>query len=241
MSINEDKTSKEMETKSPIVRFLPLIILAAAIIGFFAIGLDEYLTFDALRENHVTLSAFVAEQGVIAVTLYIAIYTLSVALSVPGVSILTIAGGLLFGQWFGSVYVVFGATLGAIAVFLIAKTAFGDALRQRMGPGMRKMEVGFQENALSYLLVLRLIPLFPFFLVNIVPAFLGVELRTYAIGTFIGIIPGSFVFATVGAGLASIFDQNGEFSVTALLTPEITIALVGLAVLALLPIAYKKF
>jgi uncharacterized membrane protein YdjX (TVP38/TMEM64 family) len=241
MSINEDKTSKEMETKSPIVRFLPLIILAAAIIGFFAIGLDEYLTFNALRENHVTLSAFVAEQGVIAVTLYIAIYTLSVALSVPGVSILTIAGGLLFGQWFGSVYVVFGATLGAIAVFLIAKTAFGDALRQRMGPGMRKMEVGFQENALSYLLVLRLIPLFPFFLVNIVPAFLGVELRTYAIGTFIGIIPGSFVFATVGAGLASIFDQNGEFSVTALLTPEITIALVGLAVLALLPIAYKKF
>jgi uncharacterized membrane protein YdjX (TVP38/TMEM64 family) len=241
MSINEDKTSKEMETKSPIVRFLPLIILAAAIIGFFAIGLDEYLTFDALRENHVTLSAFVAEQGVIAVTLYIAIYTLSVALSVPGVSILTIAGGLLFGQWFGSVYVVFGATLGAIAVFLIAKTAFGDALRQRMGPAMRKMEVGFQENALSYLLVLRLIPLFPFFLVNIVPAFLGVELRTYAIGTFIGIIPGSFVFATVGAGLASIFDQNGEFSVTALLTPEITIALVGLAVLALLPIAYKKF
>jgi uncharacterized membrane protein YdjX (TVP38/TMEM64 family) len=241
MSINEDKTSKEMETKSPIVRFLPLIILAAAIIGFFAIGLDEYLTFDALRENHVTLSAFVAEQGVIAVTLYIAIYTLSVALSVPGVSILTIAGGLLFGQWFGSVYVVFGATLGAIAVFLIAKTAFGDALRQRMGPGMRKMEVGFQENALSYLLVLRLIPLFPFFLVNIVPAFLGVELRTYAIGTFIGIIPGSFVFATVGAGLASIFDQNGEFSVTAILTPEITIALVGLAVLALLPIAYKKF
>jgi uncharacterized membrane protein YdjX (TVP38/TMEM64 family) len=241
MSINEDKTSKEMETKSPIVRFLPLIILAAAIIGFFAIGLDEYLTFDALRENHVTLSAFVAEQGVIAVTLYIAIYTLSVALSVPGVSILTIAGGLLFGQWFGSVYVVFGATLGAIAVFLIAKTAFGDTLRQRMGPAMRKMEVGFQENALSYLLVLRLIPLFPFFLVNIVPAFLGVELRTYAIGTFIGIIPGSFVFATVGAGLASIFDQNGEFSVTAILTPEITIALVGLAVLALLPIAYKKF
>jgi uncharacterized membrane protein YdjX (TVP38/TMEM64 family) len=230
-----------METKSPIVRFLPLIILAAAIIGFFAIGLDEYLTFDALRENHVTLSAFVAEQGVIAVTLYIAIYTLSVALSVPGVSILTIAGGLLFGQWFGSVYVVFGATLGAIAVFLIAKTAFGDTLRQRMGPAMRKMEVGFQENALSYLLVLRLIPLFPFFLVNIVPAFLGVELRTYAIGTFIGIIPGSFVFATVGAGLASIFDQNGEFSVTAILTPEITIALVGLAVLALLPIAYKKF
>jgi len=241
MSVDEEKISSELEPKSPFVRFLPLIILAAAIAGFFALGLDKYLTFDALRENRATLAAFVAEQGVIAVALYIAIYAASVALSVPGASILTIAGGLLFGQWFGSVYAVFGATLGAIGVFLIAKTALGDALRRRAGPSMRKMEAGFQENALSYLLVLRLIPLFPFFLVNIVPAFLGVKLRTYAIGTFIGIIPGSFVYATVGAGLGSIFDQNDEFTVTGILTPETTAALVGLGVLALLPVAYKKF
>jgi len=247
MSVDEEETSSEIESesaiesKSPFVRFLPLIILAAAIGGFFALGLDKYLTFDALRENRATLGVFVAEQGIIAVALYIAIYAASVALSVPGASILTIAGGLLFGQWFGSVYVVFGATLGAIGVFLIARTALGDALRRRAGPAMQKMETGFQENALSYLLVLRLIPLFPFFLVNIVPAFLGVKLRTYVIGTFIGIIPGSFVYATVGAGLGGIFDQNGEFSLTGILTPEITAALIGLAVLALLPVAYKKF
>jgi len=241
MSVDEEKISSELEPKSPFVRFLPLIILAAAIAGFFALGLDKYLTFDALRENRATLAAFVAEQVVIAVALYIAIYAASVSLSVPGASILTIAGGLLFEQWFGSVYAVFGATLGAIGVFLIAKTALGDALRRRAGPSMRKMEAGFQENALSYLLVLRLIPLFPFFLVNIVPAFLGVKLRTYAIGTFIGIIPGSFVYATVGAGLGSIFDQNDEFTVTGILTQETTAALVGLGVLALLPVAYKKF
>jgi uncharacterized membrane protein YdjX (TVP38/TMEM64 family) len=241
MSVNEEETCQDVETKSPFVRFLPLIILAAAIVSFFALGLDKYLTFDALRENHSTLGAFVAEQGVIAVALYITIYALSVALSLPGASILTIVGGLLFGQWFGSVYVVFGATLGATGVFWIAKTAFGDVLHRRMGPAIRKMEVGFQENALSYLLVLRLVPLFPFFLVNIVPAILGVKLRTYAIGTFIGIIPGSFVYATVGAGLASIFDQKGDFSLASILTLEIYAALVGLAVLALLPVAYKKF
>jgi uncharacterized membrane protein YdjX (TVP38/TMEM64 family) len=247
MSVDEEETSSKRGAESaggpklPFVRFLPLILLAAAIAGFFVLGLDKYLTFDALRENRTTLGTFVAEQGVIAVALYIAIYTISVALSVPGASILTIAGGLLFGQWFGSVYVVFGATMGAVGVFLIAKTALGDALRRRAGPAMRKMEAGFQENALSYLLVLRLIPLFPFFLVNIVPAFLGVKLRTYAVGTFIGIIPGSFVYATVGAGLGSIFEQNDEFSLSGVLTPEITAALVGLAVLALLPVAYKKF
>jgi len=160
---------------------------------------------------------------------------------VPGAAILTIAGGLLFGQWYGSVYVVLGATLGAVGVFLIARTALGDALRRRAGPAIQKMEAGFQENALSYLLVLRLIPLFPFFLVNIVPAFLGVKLRTYVVGTLIGIIPGSFVYATVGAGLGSIFERNEEFSLQGVLTPEITAALVGLAALALLPVAYKKF
>lgn len=234
-------TAEATQAKSPFMRFLPLVLLAAAIGAFFALGLDQYLTFDALRENRALLDDFVVQQGVIAVALYIAIYAISVALSVPGASILTIAGGLLFGQWFGSVYVVIGATFGAVGIFLIAKTALGDALRRRAGPAMQKMEAGFQENALSYLLVLRLIPLFPFFLVNIVPAFLGVNLRTYVIGTFIGIIPGSFVYATVGAGLGSIFEQNAEFSLKGVLTPEITAALVGLAVLALLPVAYKKF
>jgi uncharacterized membrane protein YdjX (TVP38/TMEM64 family) len=241
MFVNEEETSQKIEPKSSLVRYLLLIILAAAIAGFFTLGLEKYLTFDVLRDNRATFDAFVAEQGVIAVTLYILIYALSVAVSVPGASILTIAGGLLFGQWLGLVYVVFGATFGAIGVFLIARTALGDALRRRAGPIMRKMEGGFQENALSYLLVLRLIPLFPFFLVNIVSAFLGVKLRTYAIGTVIGIVPGSFVYTTVGAGLASIFDQNGVFSLTGILTPEIIAALVGLAVLALLPIAYRNF
>ena len=223
------------------MRFLPLVLLAAAAAAFFALGLDQYLTFEALRENRALLADFVAVQGAFAVLLYIVIYVVSVALSVPGAAILTVTGGLLFGQWFGSLYVVVGATIGAMGIFLIARTVLGDALRKRAGPALQKMEAGFQENALSYLLVLRLIPLFPFFLVNIVPAFLGVNLRTFVIGTFVGIAPGSFVLATVGAGLGSIFERNDNFSLQGVLTPEIIAALVGLAVLALMPVAYKKF
>ena len=223
------------------MRFLPLVLLAASAALFFALGLDQFLTFEALRENRALLADFVAVQGAFAVLLYIVIYVISVVLSVPGAAILTVTGGLLFGQWFGSLYVLVGATIGAIGIFLIARTVLGDALRKRAGPAMQKMEVGFQENALSYLLVLRLIPLFPFFLVNIVPAFLGVNLRTFVIGTFVGIAPGSFVLATVGAGLGSIFERNVNFSLQGVLTPEIIAALVGLAVLVLLPVGYKKF
>ncbi len=241
MAGSGSQTSEQVSSKSSLMRFLPLVLLAAAAAAFFALGLDQYLTFEALRENRARLADFVAVQGAFAVLLYIVIYVVSVALSVPGAAILTVTGGLLFGQWFGSLYVVVGATIGAMGIFLIARTVLGDALRKRAGPALQKMEAGFQENALSYLLVLRLIPLFPFFLVNIVPAFLGVNLRTFVIGTFVGIAPGSFVLATVGAGLGSIFERNDNFSLQGVLTPEIIAALVGLAVLALMPVAYKKF
>ncbi len=203
-------------------RFWPLGLLALAIGTFFALDLDMYLTFEALRENRATLTT--AEHAVWASLLYMTLYAGAVAMSLPGGAVLTIAGGFLFGAILGTAQVVVAATVGATLLFLIAKTALA----------------GFQENALSYLLVLRLIPLFPFFIVNLVPAFLGVRLRTYVLGTFIGIIPGSFVFTSVGAGLGSLFDRSETFSPGSVLTPEIVTALVGLAVLALLPVVYRK-
>ncbi len=233
-------TSPTAAPRFSVKRLLPLLAIVAAIAAFFAAGLDQYVTFDALRDNRAALTDFVAQQGLIAALLFIAIYAVSTALSLPGGAVMSIAGGFLFGTVAGTAYIVIGATAGAIAIFLIAKTALGDALRAKAGPALRRMEAGFQENALSYLLVLRLVPLFPFFVVNIVPAFLGVPLRIYAIATFIGIIPGAFVFASVGAGLGSIFDSNQEFSPSAAVTPEVITALVGLAVLSLLPVIYKK-
>lgn len=183
---------------------------------------------------------FVEDRVVLAVTLFVAIYAVSTATSLPGGAILSIAGGFLFGSWLGTVWIVVGATIGATALYLVAKTAFGDALKTKAGPWLKKMEAGFQDNAFSYLLVLRLVPLFPFFVVNLVPALLGVRLRTYVVATFVGIIPGSFVFASVGAGLGSVFDAMEDFSPAAALTPEVITALVGLAVLSLVPVAYKK-
>lgn len=221
-------------------RLLPLAALALAVAAVFAFDLDRYLTFEALRDNRVRLTSFVAQNGVLAWIAYVLIYAAAVALSLPGGAVLTIAGGFLFGTLLGGALVVLAATAGATVLFLIAKTALGDPLRARAGPFLKKMEAGFQENALSYLLVLRLIPLFPFFIVNLVPAFLGVNLRTYVLATFVGIIPGSLVYASVGAGLGSVFDRSEAFAPSSILTPQIAVALVGLAMLALLPVAYRK-
>lgn len=222
-------------------RLIPLFVLAAGLVAFFTLGLDQFLTFDALKENRAWLLDQVEQSPVFAALVYMGIYIAVVAFSLPGGAVMTITGGFLFGQWLGSIYVVFAATVGAVILFIAAKTALGDLLRAKAGPFLQKMEAGFREDALSYLLVLRLIPVFPFFIVNLVPAFLGVSLRVFFIATFAGIIPGSFVYATVGAGLGSIFDAGGDFSARGILTPEIITALVGLAVLALLPVVYKRY
>jgi len=238
MSIDKDETPKPAFSWQ---RLIPLLVLCAGLIAFFAFGLDDYLTFETLRENRAWLLQQVADAALLTALAYMAIYILVIAFSLPGGAVMTITGGFLFGQWLGTAYVIVAATIGATILFIAARTALGDILRAKAGPFLQKMEAGFQENALNYLLVLRLIPIFPFFIVNLVPAFLGVSLRVFVIATFVGIIPGSFVYATVGAGLGSIFDSGEEFSAGSILTPEIVTALIGLAILALLPVAYKKF
>ncbi len=222
-------------------RFLPLILLALGLIAFFAFGLHDYLSFDKLHQHRETLVEFVAAHGVLAVILYLLCYATVIAFSLPGGAIMTIAGGFLFGTLAGTVYTVLAATVGASVLFLAARTALGDLLRAKAGPAVRKMEAGFRENALSYLLALRLIPVFPFWLVNLVPALLGVPFRVYLIGTFFGIIPGCFVYSSVGNGLGTVFAAGGRPDINLIFTPEIFIPIIGLALLALIPVAYKKY
>ena len=221
-------------------RLVPLAVLAAAVAAAFGLGLHDTLSFETLRENRGLLIGFVESNFALSLAAFVAVYGLAIAVSLPGGAILTISAGFLFGPWLGTVAAVTGATLGATAVFLIARTALGEALRAKAGPALKKMQGGFQENALSYLLVLRLVPLFPFWLVNLVPAFLGVPLRTYVVATVLGIVPAGFVFAFAGAGLGSVFDSAESFSPAAVLTPEVIAALCGLAVLSLVPVGYKK-
>jgi uncharacterized membrane protein YdjX (TVP38/TMEM64 family) len=221
-------------------RLLPLAALVLAIVLVFATGLHRYLSFDALRQHRHLLQDFVGQHYGVAALLFVLVYTLAVALSIPGAVVLSVAGGFLFDCVAGTALVVIGATAGAVLVYFAAKTALGDALRARAGGLVTKLEAGFRENALSYLLVLRLVPLFPFWLVNLAAALLRVPFRTYVIGTFLGIIPGAYVYCTVGAGVGSVFDQGGEPSLRGALTPEVITALVGLAVLSLVPVVYKK-
>jgi uncharacterized membrane protein YdjX (TVP38/TMEM64 family) len=210
------------------------------LVAFFALGLERYLSIDALRQHRSMLRAWVETSGLLAALVFMAVYITTVAFSLPGATILTIASGFLFGSVWGTALVIISATLGATILFSVAKTTLGDVFRARARAWLPRLEAGFRENALSYLLVLRLVPLFPFFIVNLVPAFLGVPLSTFILGTFIGIIPGTFVYATVGAGLGSVFDAGGTFSLRGVLTPQIVTALVGLAILAMIPVVYKK-
>jgi uncharacterized membrane protein YdjX (TVP38/TMEM64 family) len=221
-------------------RFLPLAVLLLAIAAAFGLGLDDYISFDQLERHRAQLLGFVDRHPLVAPLAFMLTYTAVIALSIPGGAILTVAGGFLFGVAAATCYVVIAATCGATVLFLIARTALGDSLRQKAGPAMQRMEAGFRENALNYLLFLRLIPLFPFWLVNLVPAFLGVPLSTYVLATLVGIIPGSLVYASVGNGLGTVFEAGGSPDLGIIFEPEIILPILGLAVLAILPVAYKK-
>jgi uncharacterized membrane protein YdjX (TVP38/TMEM64 family) len=218
-------------------RLVPLGLLVCAGIAFVAAGGHHFLTLATLAENRGWLCALVKRWGFAADLAYIASYGVLVALSVPGGVVLTIAGGFLFGTWLGTLCAIIGATSGATAIFLAARAGLGG-LGQRTGPLVAKLEAGFRADAFNYLLVLRLVPIFPFWLVNLVPALVGVKLRTYVMATLIGIIPGTFVFASLGNGLGDIVEEPG---LGVLLRLDVFGPIVGLALLALIPVAYKRW
>ena len=241
-------------------KFLPLLVLIAVGAVIYLNGWHRYLSLEQIAANREVLQGFVSSNVLLALLAYAAIYVGVVALSLPGGALLTITGGFLFGWLVGGIVTVVAATIGASLLFLIARTSLGEALADKAGPWLEKLSAGFREDALSYLLFLRLVPAFPFWLVNLAPAFLGVPLATYVIGTFVGIIPGTFAFAFVGAGLDSIIEAQqaayqdclaqhsgaAEHSCTfsldtgSLLTPEIIAAFIALGVVALIPVVVKK-
>ncbi len=241
---------------SQIKKYIPLLVIGALFLSFFVFGLDQYLSFSYISENRNRLLSMVEEHYFLALIAYFLFYVVAVATSLPGGLLITISGGFLFGWFVGGLVTVFAATIGASILFLVATTSLGDVLKERAGPWLNKLEAGFQKDALNYLLFLRLVPAFPFWLINIAPAFLGISLRTYVIGTFIGIIPGTFVFAFLGRGLDSIIVEqrtmyetclnSGQancaysFDVGSLITPEILISFVALGAISLLPVIVKK-
>ena len=264
--------------RAPLSRWAPLLAIAAVMLFVLAMGWHRAITLEnivALRDRfHVVLHA----HPVLSVLVYVLVYVAVATLSLPGGLVLTLSGGLLFGTVVGGIAAIVGATAGATLVFLIARAAISDAKLGDLAGGVgwlpgvsgqleklrkldtrfEQMKAGFQTNAMSYLLFLRLVPAFPFWAVNLVAAILGVPLKTYVVGTFFGIIPATMAFASLGAGLDSVIAaaqvQHARcvaahgagacvFSLKAssLITRELILAFVLLGVAALLPVAYKRW
>jgi uncharacterized membrane protein YdjX (TVP38/TMEM64 family) len=209
--------------------------VAAVVVAFFALGGQKYMSLDAVKANRDALLHFADDHFIAALAIAFVAYVGATAFSLPGGLVLSLALGFVFGRWVGTVLVVVAATIGATLVFLAARYLFADAARRRMGALGAKISAGFTENAFNYLLFLRLVPVFPFFLVNLAPAFTTISVRTFMLGTLIGIIPGSFVFVNLGQTLGRIDSLSG------LLTTETIGAFVLLGALALLPVLVRKY
>lgn len=223
-------------------RMLPLIVIAVvAVLGF--IFLRDVLTFDTLRDNREALIAWRDSNYLLAALIFVAVYVVIVAFSLPGAAVMTLTGGFLFGIFPGALFCVIGATLGAIAIFLATKTGLGDMLHDKIrdNDGMvKRVDAGLKQNEISYLFLMRLVPAIPFFLANLIPAFLGVSLRNFAFTTFFGIMPGSVVYTSVGAGLGDVFARGESPNLGVIFEPQILGPILGLCALAVLPILIKS-
>ena len=228
-------------SKSGMMRRLPMIIiLVVAAIGAFT--LKDYLSFETLRDNRESLIAFRDNNFFLTVLVFVAAYVAIVALSLPGSTVATLTGGFLFGTAFGTVFNVMSAGTGAVLIFLAARYGFGEKLGAKLESSdgaIKKIKDGIDENQWSMLFLIRLVPAVPFFVANLLPAFLEVPLHRFAVSTFIGIIPGAFVFTSVGAGLGAVFEAGETPNLGIIFEPHIILPILGLSVLAALPIVLK--
>jgi uncharacterized membrane protein YdjX (TVP38/TMEM64 family) len=242
--------------RSQIRRLAPLIaVIVLAVAAYVVVGRGG-ISLEALIRNRMAIDTFVSAHRILAVLAYIGIYIVAVALSLPGAVFLTVSGGFLFGLAVGASAAVIGATIGATLIFLVARSALGEPLLRRAGPRAAQLAQGFRDDAFSYLLFLRLVPAFPFFLVNLVPAFAGVRLMPFVAATALGVIPGALVYAFAGTGLDSVIaaqkaansgclaagrtDCDMIFDAKDVLTPQLIGALIALGLLALVPVVVKR-
>ncbi len=224
-------------------KMLPLIgIAVVAVIGFFT--LKDYLSFESLRDNREALLAWRDANFIVASIGFIAVYIAIVAFSLPGAAIISLTGGFLFGLFPGALYNITGATIGAVLIFTAARMGLGDYLSRKMdsaGGVVGKIKAGLDENEVSFLLLMRLVPAFPFFVANLVPALVGTKLRTFAWTTFVGIIPGGVVYTWVGSGLGEVFARGETPDLGIIFDPKILGPILALCALSVLPIVLKAF
>lgn len=222
-------------------RFWPLGLLFVAIAAVWATGLAQQISWASLARNQAALGTWVDAHPIAAPTVYMAIYAVSVALSMPESAVLTVAGGLLFGTLFGGLLAVIGSSIGATGLFLAVRYHLADAIAARGGRFLDRILPGLQHNSFSYLLALRLLPAFPFWLINIAAGLSGIPLLPFAAATVIGIMPATFLYASVGAGLGNMLAAGDTPNLGIIFTPHILGPLIALAVLSLIPIAWRHW
>ncbi len=230
---NQPMNTKTAPT-SPLKRWAPVGIIATILIVGYLAGLNKYFSLEFITDNRNILMAHVEKNYVLSLAAYFIIYTVAVAVSFPGASLITIISGFLFGWFAGGLTTIFAATLGASIIFLAARTSFGELLQEKAGKRIAKLSKGFQEDAFNYLFILRLAPIFPFWIINLAPALFGMKLAPYVIATFVGIIPGTFAYAYLGQGLGSTIESGGS-----LVTPTLIAALAVLAIVSAIPLVVK--
>ena len=238
-------------------RWIPLALIVCLMVAVYTLGLHEHLNLQNIAAHREELRKFIDDNWSMALLIYAAVYVVAAALSFPAAGFLTVIGGLLFGWLVGAIATTFAATTGATIIFLAARTSLEKVLARKSGPLLGKIREGFARDAFNYLLFLRLVPLFPFWLVNIAAALAHLPLKTFVSATFFGIIPVTTALSFAGASFDSVIDaqksaheiclaQNGsancpfDFSADHLLTPQILIALAVLGILALIPVAVKR-
>ena len=228
--------------RSGLVRHIPLlVILTVAAVGVFTLG--DYLTFETLRDNREALLTWRDVNYRALAAAFIGIYIVIVAFSLPGAAVASMTGGFLFGLFAGTVFNVFAATIGASVIFLAARWGLGGILTARLETSegtIRKLKDGLRENEIPVLFLLRLVPVVPFFVANLVPALVGVTFRNFLITTALGIIPGGIVYTWIGVGLGGVFDRGETPDVSLLWEPFVAGPIMGLCVLAALPIVIKS-
>ena len=220
--------------------YIPLIIIISLMALFWGFGFNEYLSYEMFDKHRIELTTYVNSHQILAPFVAALIYAIFIALSIPAGFLLTLIVGFLFVQPLSLLIVVVGATLGAVVIFLIAKTALKDFFEKKAKKSLTKMQDGFKKNSTSYMLILRVVPLFPFWLVNVAPAFFKVRLWTYTWTTFIGIIPASFVYTQAGRGIEKLFSSEKPYSIFFFFSTEMIIGISGILILAIIPIIVKN-
>ncbi|MEM0907351.1 MAG: TVP38/TMEM64 family protein [Pseudomonadota bacterium] len=247
-----DPNGSGSQVRRRLIKLWPLGLLAGGLLALYLAGAGKYFTLSFIIQEQDALASAVANHFAAALAGYLVVYAVAVAVSFPGASLITILGGFLFGALLGTALTVVAATLGATVLFLAAKSTFGGFLRDKVKRFAGRFKAGFEDNAFSYLFLLRLVPIFPFWLINIAPTMFDVKVRTYVVATALGIIPGTLAYSMLGSGLGATIraleeqdpgcSSAGTCSIGAeiLLTPGPLIAMAALCLVALIPVVVKQ-